>query len=61
MLGTVNKMKQQQLEARLNELKAEFESGKRELIELESKQAAVKETLERIGGAIHEIEDMLKK
>ena len=51
----------QQLEARLNELKAEYESGKRELIELESKQVAVKQTLERISGAIHEIEEMLKK
>ena len=54
-------MKQQQLEARLNALKDEFESGKRELDELESKQTAVKQTLERLSRAIHEIEEMLKK
>jgi hypothetical protein len=54
-------MRQQQLEARLNELKAEFELGKRELIELEAKQIAVKQALERLGQAIHEIEEMLKK
>jgi DNA repair exonuclease SbcCD ATPase subunit len=54
-------MKQQQLEARLNELKAEFESGKRELVELEAKQTSIKQTLERLSRAIHEIEEMLKK
>jgi hypothetical protein len=57
----VNKMKQQQLEARLSALKAEFESGKRELDELESKEATVKQTLERLSRAIHEIEEMIKK
>jgi DNA repair exonuclease SbcCD ATPase subunit len=57
----VNKMKQQQLEARLNELKAEFESGKRELVELEAKQTSIEQTLERLSCAIHEIEEMLKK
>lgn len=57
----MNKMKQQQLEARLNELKAEFESGKRELVELEAKQTAIKQALERLSRAIHEIEEMLKK
>lgn len=51
----------QQLETRLKELKAEFESGKNELAELEAKQAAVKQTLERLSNAIHEIEEMLKK
>jgi hypothetical protein len=57
----VNKMKQQQLETRLNELKAEFESGKRELVELEAKKTSIKQTLERLSRAIHEIEEMLKK
>ena len=49
-------MNQQQLEARLKELKDEFESGKRELNDLEAKQTAVKQTLERLSRAIHEIE-----
>jgi hypothetical protein len=51
----------QQLEARLKELKTAFESGKRELVELEAKQAAVKQTLERLSRAIREIEEMLRK
>jgi chromosome segregation ATPase len=51
----------QQLENRLKTLKAEYEAGKRELAELESRQTAIKQTMQRISAAICEIEEQLKK
>ncbi|WP_198954369.1 MULTISPECIES: hypothetical protein [Moorena] len=42
----------EQLEKRLNQLKAEFASGQKVLADLEAKQANVRETLLRIQGAI---------
>ena len=47
------------LEQRLKELKAEFESGQKVLLELEKQQASVRETLLRISGAIQVLEEEL--
>lgn len=48
-----------QVEQRLNELKAEFESGQQMLAEFEAKQANLRETLLRISGAIQVLEELL--
>jgi predicted nuclease with TOPRIM domain len=48
-----------QLEQRLQQLKAEFESGQKVLADLESKQVNVHETLLRIQGAIQVLEEEL--
>ncbi|MCH8303728.1 MAG: hypothetical protein IIB94_01210 [Candidatus Marinimicrobia bacterium] len=48
-----------QLEKRLNELKAEFESGQKMLAEYESKAANLRETMIRISGAIQVLEEEL--
>ncbi|NEO67564.1 MAG: hypothetical protein F6J98_47350 [Moorea sp. SIO4G2] len=50
----------EQLEKRLQQLKAEYESGQKVLAELETKQANVKQTLLRIAGAIQVLEEELK-
>ena len=52
---------QEQLKQRLNELKAEYESGQQVLAELEAKQANLKETLLRISGAIQVLEEELAR
>lgn len=49
----------QQLEKRLNELRAEFESGQKMMADLESKQANLRDTLLRISGAIQVLEEVL--
>jgi chromosome segregation ATPase len=51
----------QQLEQRLQSLKAEFEAGQKMLADLEAKQANLRETLLRISGAIQVIEEELSK
>ena len=51
----------QQLEQRLQQLKAEFASGQKVLVDLETKQANVRETLLRIQGAIQVLEEELAK
>ena len=51
----------QQLEQRLKELKAEYEAGKKMLADLEAKQAAIRDTLQRISGAIQVLEEELAK
>lgn len=51
----------QQLEQRLQSLKAEFESGQKILADLEAKQSNLRETLLRISGAIQVIEEELNK
>ena len=51
----------EQLEQRLKELKAEFESGQKALTELEVKQANLRNTLLRISGAIQVLEEELGK
>lgn len=49
----------EQIEQRLQDLKAEFESGQRMLADLEAKQATLKSTLLRISGAIQVLEELL--
>ena len=49
----------EQLEQRLQSLKAEFESGQKMLADLEAKQTNLRETLLRISGAIQVLEELL--
>lgn len=49
----------QQLEQRLKELKAEFETGRKMLAELEVKQTNLRNTVLRISGAIQVLEELL--
>lgn len=49
----------QQLQQRLQSLKAEFEAGQKVLADLEAKQANVRETLLRISGAIQVLEEVI--
>lgn len=51
----------EQLEQRLQELKAEFESGQQMLADLEAKQTNLKNSLLRISGAIQVLEEELAK
>lgn len=51
----------QQLEQRLQQLKAEFESGQKVLVDLEAKEANLRQTLLRISGAIQVLEEELNK
>ncbi|TFG44520.1 MAG: hypothetical protein E4H43_00210 [Bacteroidia bacterium] len=51
----------QQLEQRLKELKTEFESGQKALVDLENRQADLRNTLMRISGAIQVLEEELTK
>jgi septal ring factor EnvC (AmiA/AmiB activator) len=51
----------QQLEQRLKELRAEYESGQKALAELESKQTSLRSTLLRINSAIQILEEELSK
>jgi predicted nuclease with TOPRIM domain len=54
-------MMKEQLEHRLQELKAEFESGQKMMADLEARQASLQETLLRISGAIQVLEEELGK
>lgn len=47
------------IEQRLNELRAEFESGQKMLADLESQQANLRNTLLRISGAIQVLEELI--
>lgn len=47
-----------QLEQRLNELKAEFESGQKMMANLENEQVNLRDTLLRISGAIQVLEEL---
>jgi hypothetical protein len=49
----------EQLEKRLETLRAEHESGRRALAELEEKQTALRDTMLRISGAIQVLEEEL--
>ena len=51
----------EQLEKRLAELKAEFESGQKVMAELDTKQANLRDTLLRISGAIQILEEEIGK
>ncbi len=50
-----------QLEERINELKGEFENGKKILEELEMKRTNLTQTLLRISGALQVLEDLIPK
>jgi predicted nuclease with TOPRIM domain len=50
-----------QLEARLQQLKAEYEAGKKQLADLEASEANLRETLLRISGAIQVLEEELAR
>jgi hypothetical protein len=50
----------QQIEQRLQSLKAEFAEGQKVLADLEAKQASVRDTLLRISGAIQVLEELVK-
>jgi hypothetical protein len=49
----------EQLEQRVGELKAEQQRGQQMLAELEGKEAALRQTLLRISGAIQVLEELL--
>ena len=49
----------EQVETRLKELKAEFQSGQKMLADLEAQQANLRNTLLRISGAIQILEELL--
>ena len=49
----------EQLQLRLEELKKEFDVGQTRLQDLDRQQAALRETLLRISGAIQVLEEML--
>ncbi len=51
----------QQLEQRLKELRAEFDSGQKALADLEAKQMQLRNTLLRISGAIQVLEEELAR
>lgn len=51
----------EQLEKRLSELKAEFESGQKTLAELEARAENIRTVLHRISGAIQVLEEELAK
>jgi hypothetical protein len=50
-----------QIDQRLQELKAEYESGQQMLAELGAKQGTLRDTLLRISGAIQVLEEELAK
>jgi hypothetical protein len=49
----------EQIEQRLQQLKAEFETGQKMLAELEQKKANLEQTLLRISGALQVLEELL--
>jgi hypothetical protein len=51
----------EQLQKRLEELRAEFEAGQKMLTELEAKRENLRQTLLRISGAIQILEEELAK
>lgn len=51
----------EKLEKRLAELKQEYESGKKMILELETKQSNLRDTLLRISGAMQILEEALSE
>jgi hypothetical protein len=49
----------EQLEQRLQQLRAEYETGQKMLVEIEQKKVNLEQTLLRISGAIQVLEEML--
>ena len=49
----------EQLQNRLTELRAEFETGQQRLADVENQAAQLRQTLLRISGAIQVLEEML--
>jgi predicted nuclease with TOPRIM domain len=49
----------EKLEERINELKKEFENGRKILEELDMKRANLSQTLLRISGAVQALEELL--
>jgi len=49
----------EQLEQRLQQLKEEFESGQKQLTDLEARKTRLQETMLRISGAIQVLEEEL--
>ena len=49
----------EELQARLDDLKKEFEIGQKRLRELEAEQSAVRETMLRISGAIQVLQELI--
>ncbi len=52
-------MMQEQIQARLADLKKQFEAGQAQMQELERQQAYLRETMLRISGAIQVLEELL--
>ncbi|MBD1846392.1 hypothetical protein H6F89_23805 [Cyanobacteria bacterium FACHB-63] len=51
----------EQLEQRMRSLRNEYATGQQALLELEAKQASLRDTLLRISGAIQVLEEELQK
>ncbi len=51
----------EQIEARLTELRGEYEEGQRMLADLQARQNSLHETLLRIAGAIMVMEEMIQQ
>lgn len=51
----------EQLERRLNELRAEFESGQKMMQDLDQKRATLEKTMLRISGAIQVLEELISQ
>jgi hypothetical protein len=51
----------EQIESRIESLRAEYRVGQEMLVEMEERQASLKFTLTRIGGAIQVLEELLQK
>ncbi|MBK8933864.1 MAG: hypothetical protein IPM76_16435 [Chloroflexi bacterium] len=49
---------QEQLEQRLKDLRSEFEAGQKMLIDLQNREANLRETLLRINGVIQVLEEL---
>lgn len=59
MEKTTQKITQEQMEHRLEELKSEHQKGVQQLTELDEKGRSLKDTLLRISGAIQVLEEMI--
>ncbi|MCU0637210.1 MAG: hypothetical protein MUE87_01100 [Methanothrix sp.] len=51
----------EQLEKRLDELKAEYDQGEKMLSDLDTRREQVRQTLLRISGALQVLEELLKE